>query len=312
MNNTQSYMINAPKMILLVGLPGSGKSTYTEKLKEEGVIIHSSDSVREELGDVNDQSKNEEVFRILHKRIKDDLKDGKSVCFDATNLNRRRRVAFLNELKNIPCKKICVLMATPYEMCVCQNFKRDRRVPVEVIWNMYKSFNVPCEQEGWDEIIVHYPNEEWKEYYGCVADHINELCNFEQENHHHTLTLGEHMKKAGNYLFDILRKESDVVHAAFTHDIGKLECKEFKNGKGEPTEEAHYFNHHFVGSYKCLFFGYPSRVNKMHISLLIELHMKPHLEWKQSEKAKEKDRRLFGDQVIEEVMLIHQADISAK
>ena len=46
-------------MIMMCGLPGSGKSTYAEKLEEEGYIIHSSDKIREELGDVNDQSKNE-------------------------------------------------------------------------------------------------------------------------------------------------------------------------------------------------------------------------------------------------------------
>ena len=102
------------------------------------------------------------------------------------------------------------------------------------------------------------------------------------------------MKNAGNYVSNILCKESDIVHAAFTHDIGKVDTKEFKNSKGEPTEEAHYFNHHCLGSYKCLFFGYPSRVNKMYVSLLIELHMKPYLEWSQSEKAREKNRKLFG------------------
>lgn len=299
------------KFYMLVGLVGSGKSTYAEKLKEEGVIIHSSDKIREELGDVNDQSKNTEVFEILHKRIKDDLRDGKSVCYDATSLNRRRRISFVKELKNIPCKKICVLVATPFEECCKQNDSRDRKVPEEVLDRMYRNFNVPCEQEGWNEIIVHYPNEKWKEYYGNVADHINELRDFSQDNHHHTLTLGEHMLKAGNYVFDMTRKESDVVHAAFTHDIGKLECKEFKNGKGEPTEEAHYYNHHCLGSYKSLFFGYPSMVNKMYVSLLIELHMKPYLEWEQSEKAKEKDRKLFGDKVMADLELLHEADIMA-
>lgn len=298
------------RFYMMVGLPGSGKSTYADKLKEEGCIIHASDKIREELGDVNDQSKNTEVFEILHKRIKDDLKNGKSVVYDATNLNRKRRVAFLQELKNIPCKKICVLVATPYEMCVAHNFKRDRRVPVEVIWNMYKSFNVPCEQEGWDEVIVHYPNEEWKEYYGDCSRYINELRGFEQENHHHTLTLGNHMKKAGNYILaQNVGEWSDVVYAAYTHDIGKVDTKEFKNGKGEPTEEAHYYNHHCLGAYKSLFFGYPSGVNKMYISLLIELHMKPYLEWKQSKKAKEKDRKLFGDKVIADVEFLHEADV---
>lgn len=297
----------------MVGLPGSGKSTYAEKLKEEGVIIHSSNAIREELGDINDQSKNAEVFEILHKRIKNDLRNGKSVAYDATNLNRRRRIAFLNELKNIPCKKICVLVATPYEICVAQNVERSRTVPSEVIWRMYKSFNMPTYYEGFDDIIVYYLNERWKEYYGDVLTYVRSLRDFRQDNPHHTLTLGNHMLAAmDNALRMNNRTYNDVVLAALGHDVGKLEVKEFKNNKGEPTKEAHYYNHQNVSSYKSLFFRYPLGVNKMYISLLIELHMKPHLEWKQSEKAKEKDRRIFGDQVIEEVMLIHQADISAK
>ena len=301
------------KLYLLVGLPGSGKSIYAEKLKEEGVIVHSSDAIREEFGDVNDQSRNEEVFRILHKRIKDDLRDGKSVCYDATSINRKKRVAFLKELKYIPCEKICVLIATPYEMCIAQNFKRDRRVPAEVIWRMYKSFNIPCEQEGWDDIVVHYPNEEWKEYYGDVIGYVESLRDFNQDNPHHTLTLGNHMLSAmDNVLHMNGRVYDDVVLAAMSHDIGKFETKDFKNSKGESTEEAHYYNHHCLGSYKSLFFKYPSYANQKYISLLIELHMRPHLEWRQSEKAKQKDIKLFGEDVYNDIMMIHMADINAK
>ena len=120
------------------------------------------------------------------------------------------------------------------------------------------------------------------------------------------------MKKAGNYILAQNTGEwSDVVYAAYTHDIGKVDTKEFKNSKGELTEEAHYFNHHCVGSYKSLFFGYPSGVNKMYISLLIELHMNPYLKYKQSEKAREKDRKLFGDKVMKDLELLHEADVWA-
>ena len=301
------------KFYFMVGLPGSGKSTYTEKLKEEGVIVHSSDAIREEFGDVNDQSKNAEVFETLHNRVKSDLKDGKSVTYDATNLNRRRRIAFLNELKNIPCKKICVLIATPYEMCVAQNFERHRKVPAEVLWNMYKSFNLPTYHEGFDEIIVHYPNEIWQEYYGDILTYVKSLRDFRQDNPNHTLTLGNHMLSAMDNVFKMNGKVyDDIAIAALGHDIGKLEVKEFKNSKGERTKEAHYYNHQNVSCYKSLFFRYPSRVNKMYISLLIELHMKPHLDWKQSEKAKQKDINLFGEEVYNDVMMLHQADINAK
>ena len=72
--------INKPTFIMCVGIPGTGKSTWLENNKEElNFIIHSSDAIREELGDVNDQSKNELVFNTLHKRIKEDLLNGKNV-----------------------------------------------------------------------------------------------------------------------------------------------------------------------------------------------------------------------------------------
>ena len=300
------------KFYLMVGLPGSGKSTYAEKLKEEGVIIHSSDAIREWFGDVNDQSKNTDVFTILHRRIKDDLRDGKNVCYDATNLSRKRRVAFLRELKHIPCEKICVLIATPFERCLLQNLERERSVPRDVLDRMYRSFQIPCKQEGFDEVIIHYPNEEWKEYYGEIENHIRSLCGFKQDNSHHELTLGDHMLSAmDNVLHYNGRVYDDVVLAALSHDIGKSKTKSFLNSKGEVDTEAHYFSHHNCGAYDSLFFKYPNYTNKEYIALLIEMHMRPHMEWKQSEKVKEKDRKLFGDKVLDDVLMLHLADVYA-
>ena len=80
---------------MMVGLPGSGKSTYAKQLSEEtNAVICSSDTIREELyGDENSQDNNDEVFKILHSRIKENLKNGKNVIYDATNINSKRRKA---------------------------------------------------------------------------------------------------------------------------------------------------------------------------------------------------------------------------
>ena len=305
------------KMIMLVGLPGAGKSVYADGLKEKGYIVHSSDKIREELGDVNDQSKNIDVFNILHKRIKDDLENGKNVCYDATNLSRKRRMAFIRELKNIPCKKECVLIATPFEECLKQNNNRNRKVPEKVINSMLQRFNIPITREGFDKVVVYYPKKEWETYYGKVNDYVSSLLEYNQDNSHHTLTLGQHMIRAGSHL--LIRNRlvhCDVYLATILHDIGKPDVKSFVNSKGEVDSDAHYYNHHYTGSYKCLFFDYSEfnkvLYNKEHIALLVEHHMKPYMEWKQSDKAKEKDRRLFGDQFIRDVKLIHEADDKAK
>ena len=299
------------KLVMLVGLPGSGKSSYAENLAIEGYIIHSSDKIREELGDVNDQSKNEEVFVTLHKRIKEALRNGKNVVYDATNLSRRRRVAFLNELKHIPCEKVCVLIATPYERCVVQNELRERKVPLDIIDRMLKNFQVPCIYEGWDDVIIHYPKEEWKTYYGDVIEHVDFLCNFSQDNHHHTLSLGDHMWKASDYVLKHNGQQyNSLVLAALSHDIGKVDTKGFMNTKGEPTEEAHFYQHQNVGCYKSLFFKYPKYGNKEYIALLIELHMNPWLKWERSEKVKQKDIDMFGAEFIADLILLHDADVA--
>ena len=81
------------KLITLVGLAGSGKSTYAKTLSDKyGYKIHSSDALRKEMfGDENANSReqNERMFAELHRRIKDDLKNGINVIYDATNINKR-------------------------------------------------------------------------------------------------------------------------------------------------------------------------------------------------------------------------------
>lgn len=62
--------MNKPEFVMLVGLPGSGKSTYAQTLNETH-SIHSSDAIREELfGDANENSKecNEKVFNTFTRK----------------------------------------------------------------------------------------------------------------------------------------------------------------------------------------------------------------------------------------------------
>lgn len=61
----------ANELIMLVGIPGSGKSTYADKLVKDNpeIIVHSSDKLREELyGDSSIQGDNGKLFEELHKK----------------------------------------------------------------------------------------------------------------------------------------------------------------------------------------------------------------------------------------------------
>ena len=142
------------KFIMLCGLPASGKSAFAAKFVHEfDAIIHSSDALRLELfGDENHQEDNGKLFQELFRRIKADLAAGKSVIFDACNINFKKRRTPLRELKRFDIEKICCVIAKPYEDCLRDNRNRNRRVPDYVIKKMREGFWIPMDCEGWDDI----------------------------------------------------------------------------------------------------------------------------------------------------------------
>lgn len=309
-----------PTLYMLCGLPGSTKSSWAEAKKEKlDFVIHSSDEIRTQLGNVNDQSQNELVFTTLHKRIKEDLKAGKNVCYDATNLKRKNRLHFLRQLSSNPCKKICILLATPLEVCKENNSGRERKVPETVIDRMIRSFEVPCPQEGWDDIQIIWWNFTKEGLQFDFRKDLEEWKKISHDNPHHKLSIGEHMTKAG----DLMRENTfDMIlqMAAYMHDCGKPDTKQFLDSKGNGSSVAHYYQHHLYGSYLSLFYlkeiakeGQITLIDNeiLYISLLIGLHMNPFLKWENSEISEEKDKKFFGEKVYMDVKKLHNIDVAA-
>ena len=297
------------KFYMMIGLPGSGKSFYTECLKNTGAKIFSSDALRKELfGDEENQENNEAIFKELHKRIKKSLSSGNDTVYDATNISFKRRKSFLEELKNIDCYKIAIFMATPYEICLKNNYKRNRIVPENIIKRMYMNFTAPYWYEGWDEIKVQYYNNS-KNSYGTIFNWIQSVYNFSQKNKHHSLSLGEHCSKCINILLEKGNAYHTIIAGAL-HDCGKPFCKTFYNSRGEPSDEAHYYQHQYVGAYDSFFYDVDS-VEHLYLAQMIQWHMHPYLAWSQSEKAKNRDMKLLGEQLYNDIMSLHDADVLA-
>ncbi len=140
---------------MLVGLPGCGKSTYADKLSQDDYKVFSSDAIRIELlGNVQDNSKNALIFDTLHKRLTDALSDGQNCIYDATNVYKPGRIRFLESIKNIKCKKKCVVFDVDVATCKERNKSRDRQVPDEVYDKMLSYYIAPDKEEGWDEIEI--------------------------------------------------------------------------------------------------------------------------------------------------------------
>ena len=303
-----------PYFLMLCGLSGSGKSTVAKELAVKyNAIIFSSDALRLELyGDVNCQEHNNNLFVELHRRVKECLKSGKSAILDSTNLNYKKRMGFLAELGKIPCTKICVLVATPYEECLRRNAARERKVPEYVIERQYRQFDVPCQYyEGWGLVDIVFPDGMERKR---AIDFLNQVHDFNQDNPHHELTLGGHCEATLDYLFetcgDINRRSTVLRRAGALHDCGKCFTKTFTNSKGEPTDIAHYYNHEHTGSYDSLFYGPEEQA--LDVAVLIRWHMMPYV-WEKdnNEKLHSKYRRLWGEQLYQDIMKLHEADQAA-
>lgn len=141
-------------LTVLVGLPGSGKSTWADENAGKGVII-STDQIRGEInGDPADQSNGNEVWRLAFNRTRYWLHLGYNVIFDATNCGRANRRNVLHELKDHAREVYAIFFNTSKAECKRRNAARERVVPDEVIERMAERLSVPTKEEGFDRVFI--------------------------------------------------------------------------------------------------------------------------------------------------------------
>ena len=234
-----------PTLIMLVGVSGRGKTTFTEKKKD--FLVFSSDKIRKEcFGDESDQTHNQKVFEILHKGIKDALKAGNDCIYDATNLNRKRRITFLKSIQDIDCKKFCFVVATPFELCVERDKNRARSVGEKVIRRQISQFQLPILEEGWDEVLIHH-NDEID--YPSIYTYFPEKDVPHDCAPYHYEGITEHMDMTLKELLKTDKVTFALVEATSFHDVGKFYTKSFYDKKGNRKNRATYYGHENWSAY---------------------------------------------------------------
>ena len=137
----------------MVGLPGSGKSTYLERL---GVTPLSSDATRHLLADdATDQTIHKRVFATIRYLLRQRLAVGRAVTYvDATHLTPGERRPYVKMARQHGCDIEAVFFDVPLEICIARNRGRERVVPVEAMRKMAAKLVPPKVAEGFSRITV--------------------------------------------------------------------------------------------------------------------------------------------------------------
>lgn len=157
-----------PKCTILVGVPGSGKSTWFSKNKTATMAPISTDNIIEFMGSLfgftYDQIFSDSIKladKIMWKRLEWNAERGNDVVIDRTNLTAKSRKKFIDFLKPYGYEFEAVVFPLPgtVEFSEEEWFRRldsrqGKTIPNSVLASMVNSAQMPSEEEGFTKITV--------------------------------------------------------------------------------------------------------------------------------------------------------------
>ena len=143
-----------PKLIMMCGIPGVGKSTFAKKYLVQYSNYISRDEIRFSLLKEGEDyfSHEHQVWIEYVNRIADCLNEGKDVIADSTNLSEKSRKKLLKDVdlfSNVKCTIECYSFKVPVQVALARNAQREglAKVPGDALLNMAKNYTFPSYKE---------------------------------------------------------------------------------------------------------------------------------------------------------------------
>lgn len=148
------------KLIMTIGIPGSGKSSlarYLVKKYPQWRLI-SSDTIRAELfGNESIQGPWLLVWRRIEEQFRTGVQEAPVTIYDATNAARKQRKEAIALARSTGFTYIVgVWLNPPLSLCLARNKRRSRTVPEDIILRMYRQLQdaPPTLADGLDRLHI--------------------------------------------------------------------------------------------------------------------------------------------------------------
>lgn len=149
------------KLIILSGVPGSGKSYFSntiKKIKNSHVYIVSSDQLRKEItGSQSNLTAEELMWKIFYSLAETYSldKDG-VVILDATHVSTELRVEKNRRFRDLYDEIILVMWNVDKQVVSNQNLQREYPIPPEALEKFFRIFELPTDKdrEFFDKILM--------------------------------------------------------------------------------------------------------------------------------------------------------------
>jgi heterogeneous nuclear ribonucleoprotein U-like protein 1 len=166
MEKLNENLKNVPEILVLIGVPGSGKSTWAEKhvmVTGKQYDVVSSDAVLEQIASekgLKYSDVHKDYIGLATAKAKQTFREAiaaeRNIIFDQTNVSKKKRRGILQQLPKT-YRKIAVVFNTEDNVVKQRLIERAERtgkhIPDFVMKDMNGRWETPTRDEGFDEII---------------------------------------------------------------------------------------------------------------------------------------------------------------